>query len=260
MQKRLEPKNKTSWGNVASWYDELLGGVGTYQKELILPNLQRLMGIKEGEMVLDLACGQGFFTREFAKIGAKLTGVDISPELIKIAQTNSPKDIQFLVSPADKLTTIKDGSFDKVTIILALQNIDNMKGVIAESFRVLKTGGKLFLVLNHPAFRVPQKSDWGYDAVKKVQYRRIEKYLTETMFKIDMTPGEKNIKVKKYTTSYHRPLSTYFHVLHQAGFLISDLDEWVSHKKSQVGPKQKIEDTARKEIPLFMYIEAIKTK
>src|SRR4051812_22350284 len=58
------PKN-TSWEPVAEWYGKLLEGEGTYQKELILPNLLRLMDIRRGDAVLDLACGPGFFAREF---------------------------------------------------------------------------------------------------------------------------------------------------------------------------------------------------
>ena len=256
----MEKKDRqTGWGNVAPWYNTLLSSENTYQKEVILPKLLALMQIKKGEVVLDLACGQGFFSRAFAEAGATVTGADISPELIKIAQENSPKNIHFIVASADTLTGIVSGSFTKVSIVLALQNITNLKGTIAECSRVLKPGGKLYVVLNHPTFRVPQKSDWGYDAKKQVQYRRIEKYLTETMLKIEMNPGEKNIKKKIYTTSYHRSLQDYFTTLHQSGFSVSRLEEWISHKKSQAGPKQKIEDVARKEIPLFMCIEAVKS-
>ena len=67
-----KPK-KTSWGKVAEWYSDILEKEeGTYQKDLILPNLLRLTDIKKNETVLDLACGQGFFSREFIKLGAKV--------------------------------------------------------------------------------------------------------------------------------------------------------------------------------------------
>lgn len=251
-------EHKTSWGSVAGWYDKLLSGDGTYQKELILPNLLKLMSIKRGDEILDLACGQGFFAYEFAKAGANLTGADASPELIEIAEKRQVKNTKFIVSNADNLSALKSNSFDKISIILAIQNISNLDGTIRECYRVLKNNGRLYLVLNHPSFRIPQKSDWGMDPKKKVQYRRVEKYLSESMLKIDMNPGEKNPKYKQYTTSFHRPLMTYFSSFNQTGFLVSKLLEWASNKKSQVGPKQKIEDTARKEIPMFMYIEVVK--
>ena len=64
-------KLKTSWGGVAGWYQNLLSGEGTYQKEVILPNLLRLLNIKKGEVILDLGCGPGFFAAEFLKKGLK---------------------------------------------------------------------------------------------------------------------------------------------------------------------------------------------
>ena len=63
-------KNDTSWGGVAGWYHSLLEHEGgTYQKTVILPNILRLLNIARGEAILDLACGQGFFSREFHKKG-----------------------------------------------------------------------------------------------------------------------------------------------------------------------------------------------
>jgi len=255
MPKKTE---KTSWGGVAGWYDDLLKKDYTYQSEVILPGLLKLMEIKKTDNVLDLACGQGFFSRAFAKLGAKVTGVDISSELIEIAKKQDMQNLNYAVSSADNLPFLKDCSFEKISIILALQNIDNLSGVIKECNRLLKPKGKLYIVLNHPAFRVPRKSDWGFDDKFKIQYRRVEKYLSEFMMNIDMNPGEKIQKNKVYTVSFHRPLQSYFRSLNAAGLLVSRFEEWVSNKKSQNGPRQKAEDVARKEIPMFMCIEAIK--
>ena len=253
------PKTETSWGKVADWYDDLLEkGADTYQKELILPNLTRMMDIKKEDSVLDIACGQGFFSREFNKLGADIYGVDISKELIEKAKNNSPENIKYFVLPSDKLISIQDKNFNKVVIVLALQNIEKIKETIKECNRVLKQNGKMYIVLNHPAFRVPKKSDWGYDSKKGVQFRRVEQYLSELMIKIDMNPGEKDLKNKKYTFSFHRPLQSYFKLFKDNNFLVSNLEEWSSHKKSQDGPKKNIEDKARKEIPIFMCIELLK--
>jgi ubiquinone/menaquinone biosynthesis C-methylase UbiE len=258
-RQKKEIKGKdTSWGKVAFWYDELLENKeNTYQKELILPNLLRLMEIKRGEKILDLACGQGFFTREFSKAGAESFGTDISGELIEIARKNSPENIKYYVSPADKLVSILDESMDKVVIVLAIQNIDNFIGTVSECFRVLKKGGKLYIVLNHPAFRIPKKSDWGFDEKTKTQYRIIYQYLSELLVNINMHPSKK-LSEDESTVSFHRPLQSYFKAFFKNGFAVSRLEEWSSHKKSQSGPRQKAEDRARKEIPLFMCIEAVK--
>jgi ubiquinone/menaquinone biosynthesis C-methylase UbiE len=245
----------TSWEGVAGWYDKLLEGEGTYQKELILPNLLRLMELKKGQTVLDLACGQGFFTREFFKQANNVIGVDASKTLIEIAQKNSPAGIAFHVANADALPFIKDRTVDKVAIVLALQNIENATGALRQAARVIKKGGLLYVVLNHPAFRVPQESGWEWDEKEKKQYRRIDKYLSELKVKIQMHPGD---KPSQYTTSFHRPLQYYFKAFNKAGFSVALMEEWNSHKKSQAGPRMEAEDVARKEIPLFLCLIAIK--
>lgn len=244
------PKSKdTSWEKVADWYDRLIEGEGTYQKELILPNLLRLMDIKPADVILDLACGQGFFAREFYKKAKNVIGADASPSLIKIAKENSPKDVRFEVSKAESLGFIKSGSVGKVVIVLALQNMQDANIVLKEVGRVLKKGGELYVVLNHPAFRVPKQSEWGWDEKAKIQYRRVDRYLSELKIPIEMHPGVKNTE---YTTSFHRPLQFYFKGLHKAGFSVVTMEEWNSHRKSEPGPRAEAEDLARKEIPLFL--------
>lgn len=249
--KRLK---STSWGHVADWYHEMLETQpGTYQKEVILPNLLRLLAIKEGETILDLACGQGFFAREFWKQGARVIGVDISKELIALARENSPKGIEFRVGPADDLGFLKDGSVDKITVVLALQNIENVHDVFTECSRVLVPRGRLFVVINHPAFRIPKASSWGWEG-HRVQYRRIDRYLTESKVKIQMHPGD---DPDEYTLSYHRPLQFYFKHLSKNGLYVGRVEEWISNRVSQPGPRAAAENLARREIPLFLFMEAV---
>lgn len=253
----------TSWGKVANWYNELLGNKDSYQKTLILPNLLRLTEIKKGELILDLGCGQGFFSREFARLGAKVIGIDISKELIDIAknhrsnlaikQLNNSQEIEYHVSSADNLSFLKNEAVDKIIIILALQNIKNVSEVLKECDRVSKPKGSIFIVLNHPAFRIPKKSSWGFDDIKKIQYRRIDSYLSESKEEIQMHPGK---KPWEKTISFHRPLQFYFKILKNHGFSVLNLEEWNSPKKSEPGPKAVPEDIARREIPLFLFLQA----
>lgn len=260
------PGAPTSWGGVADWYDGLLGEEDTYQKEVILPNLLRLMAPKAGMHILDLACGQGFFSRALAATGAKVTGVDISPELIEIARAKSPVSKSgvpaFAVSPADHLPRVDGATFDAVLVSLAIQNIENLQGTFDECVRVLKPTGKLFIVMNHPAFRVPKRSGWGWDDATKSQYRRVDAYLSESKEEIVMNPGKEAAGVASAakTVSFHRPLQLYFKKLQKAGFAVSRLEEWNSHKESQPGPRGAEENRIRKEIPMFLCLEGVKLK
>ena len=268
----------TSWNKAAEWYDDLVENRGSYQVELILPNMVRLLDIKKGMTLLDIACGQGLFSRVFADMGARVMGGDAAEALIHIAKAKKGSAIEYHVAPADNIPFVKDKAIDAVTIILSLQNIENIQGVFKEATRVLKPAGRLLMVLNHPAFRIPKASSWGWDpsavsvqaplknsrnaAVKKekpeihgVQYRRVDRYLSESRVEIMMHPGE---NPKEKTVSFHRPFQLYAKHLEKSGFMIARIEEWNSHRKSENGPRKDAEDRARKEFPLFLFIEARK--
>ena len=249
-------KKNTSWGHVADWYKDVVREEGSYQRDLILPNLSRMMGVKKGDKVLDLACGEGLMSRAWRDEGAEVVGVDISPELIAIAKKSSSTDIDFRVSQANDLGFFKEGSFNKTAIVLAIQNIESVAEVFKECSRVLVSKGKFYIIINHPCFRIPKNSSWGFDEEIGVQYRRVDRYLSETKISIDMHPGEKKGET---TVSFHRPLQYYFKLLSKAGFCITRLEEWNSGKNSQPGKRAAAENRARKEIPLFMAIECQKS-
>jgi ubiquinone/menaquinone biosynthesis C-methylase UbiE len=233
-----------------------LNSADTYHEKVILPNLLRLVEPKKGDVILDLACGQGYFTRELNIKGVKMTGVDISKELIAIAEQEST-GITYHVAPADKLTMIEDKSVDKVVIVLAIQNIQHVENVLNEVARILKTEGTFHITMNHPAFRIPKQSSWGYDDTDGVQYRRVDQYIAESKSEIEMHPGMKD---SPKTISFHRPLQYYMKLLGKTGFAVDRFEEWISHKDSDSGPRAKAENRARKEIPLFLYLRAIRTK
>jgi ubiquinone/menaquinone biosynthesis C-methylase UbiE len=253
------PKEPTSWGDVAEWYDRLLGGEDSFQAKVVLPNLERLLAVKPGVRVLDVACGQGFFAHALAAHGAAVTGVDVSDELVSLAKKQSPKGAKgsaaFLVAPSHDLRGVPDASADAAIIVLAIQNIADVKGTFAECARALVRGGRLHLVLNHPAFRVPKGSSWGWDDKARSQYRRVDRYMTEAKVKIQMHPGDAPTVT---TVSFHRPLQFYVKALAKAGFAVTNLEEWVSHRASDSGPRAAEENRARTEIPMFMYLEARK--
>lgn len=253
----------TSWGGVADWYNKHLEkGDDTYHTKVVFPNILRMLGDVTGKRVLDMACGQGIFAEKLRDGGAFVTGVDLGKELIAIAEENSKTvkekgthKVVYHTGSADDLFMLKNGSFDIVVCILALQNIEDLAKTISEARRVLTASGKLFFVLNHPSYRNPKQTYWGYNEADDKQYRRVDEYMSESHVRIDMTPG--STVDKKFTVSFHRPLQVYIKALSKNGLAVTRLEEWVSHRESERGPKKKAEDKARKEIPLFMCIETV---
>ena len=183
----MDKKNDTSWGGVASWYDDYLKDEDTYQAKVIAPNLMRMLNLKEGERVLDVACGQGYFTRLALKDAKDVAGADISKELVAKARAQTP-GATFYVAPAANLNFAKDDTYDAALCVLALQNIEDLQATFKEVRRVLKPGGRFVFVLNHPAFRVLKRSSWGFDEEAKIQYRRVDGYLSSAKISVDMHP------------------------------------------------------------------------
>jgi ubiquinone/menaquinone biosynthesis C-methylase UbiE len=257
-------KKSTSWGNVAEWYDNLLTyDEDSFQAKVILPNLLRRVAPAQknggqAKSILDLACGQGYFTREWVKGGAQVIASDIAAPLIAIAQKEQPLPKKYFVSSADDLSSVESNSQDAVTIVLALQNIQNLAGVCSVAARILKPKGTFYIVLNHPAFRIPKLSSWGWDETQNKQYRRIDSYMSESRTEIDMTPGKIDTQKKQFTISFHRPLQVYVKALAKAGLSVTHLEEWISHKESRPDGRGPEENRIRKEIPMFLLLEATK--
>ena len=244
----------TSWEKSSNWYKKIVGDDGHYfHQTIIFPKIKQLIDFSKINSVLDLACGQGIFERQIDQ-NKEYVGIDISRSLINEASNKSiNKRHQFLVSDVSKDLPLKKDDFDLVTIILALQNIKNINGVIKNASKHLKKGGKFLIILNHPIFRIPRQSAWGVDSQNKIQYRRIERYMSNLEIPISTNPGK--FQKSEITWSFHNPLSKYSQLLFENGFLIEKIEEWVSEKKS-TGPMAKMEDRARNEIPMFMAIVA----
>ena len=251
----------TSWNNVAKWYDRLVGEAGSdYHQNVIFPAALRLLSPKKGEKILDVACGQGAWCRELSNLGCVVTGIDAAQELIALAEKRGPnksteRSPRFMTMDASNLSGFADQSFDAVTCILALQNFDPIQPAIKEMARVLRPGGKVFLALNHPCFRIPRQSGWGFDEKRNLSYRRIDSYLSEQKIPIEMHPSQ---QTKKHTWTFHRPLQTYFQILGTNGLAVSGMEELVSHRQNQPGKNQKAENRSRQEIPLFLALLAVK--
>jgi ubiquinone/menaquinone biosynthesis C-methylase UbiE len=248
----MRKQSNTSWGKVAPWYQKIVGDSGHYyHRHVIFPNIKRLYPPKAGVNVLDVGCGQGVYGR-LLPASTNYTGLDLSKELIAEAKKlDHAKSHEYFVANATQPLPVGRSQYDLAISILALQNMADAQAAITEMIAALKPGGKIALVLNHPAFRIPRQSSWGIDEKNKLEYRRVNRYLSPLEVPINAHPGLKNSPV---TWSYHQPISYYVSALTKSGCALTNFEEWVSDKESQ-GKAGKMENRARAEFPLFLFLE-----
>lgn len=246
----MKKRSSTSWEEVEPWYSSCVGAQGHYyHQSLILPGALRLLSLTPASSLLDIGCGQGVFARALPE-GVAYSGIDASPSLIaKAKKETRRKETEFLVADATKKLPLEKRDFDAALFMLSLQNMERQDLAILQACKHVKSGGHLLLILNHPCFRIPRQSSWGIDEASKLQYRRINRYLSPLKIPIQMNPSQG--EHSRETFSFHHSLSDYAHFLTQQRFAIIGLEEWCSDKKSE-GRLAKMEDRARKEFPLFL--------
>lgn len=251
------PAAGTSWERVAGWYQGHLKHDDFLQRDVVIPGTLALLADAAIDAPhLDIACGEGSFARAFHQAFPRrpFTGIDAAPSLIRNAQTKRLPQSEFFVDDAQALTRVpRDKRFGSASCILALQNIEQPRRVFHALTQRLAPRAPFVFVLNHPCFRQPRQSGWGWDEERKIQYRRVDRYLGEYDMPILAQPG-KDTSIK--TTSFHRPVSAYITELVEAGFTIDAYEEWTSPAVSDSGPRAKAENIARAEIPLFLAIRA----
>lgn len=249
-------KRQTSWQPVNKWYKDITRDKGHYyHQHVVIPGLLKLLRLHQHDSLLDLACGTGVLARAIPK-DVPYAGIDIAKGLIEEAKKQDKNSKHtYTIGDITKPLNLPAQEFSHATCVLALQNVEHFQGVFQNAAKYLQKDGVFIIVINHPMFRIPRQTSWGIDDQSKLQYRKINRYLSPLSIPITAHPG--NEKKSPVTWSFHQPLSTYINGLHEAGFSLTQMEEWSSDKESE-GKMKKMEDRARNEIPLFMTLVAEK--
>jgi 2-polyprenyl-6-hydroxyphenyl methylase/3-demethylubiquinone-9 3-methyltransferase len=100
----------------------------------------------EQPTLLDVGCGGGFLSEEFARAGFAVTGIDPAAETIGVAEQHASASgltIDYRVGAGESLPCV-DASFDCVACCDVLEHVDDLERVVKEVARVLKPGGFFF--------------------------------------------------------------------------------------------------------------------
>lgn len=203
-----------------------------WHRALIDPSVRRVVGPVRGLRVLEVACGNGYLARRFAREGAaEVVGVDRSPMAIRLARrraraTRSPA--RFEVGDASRLR-FAHGTFDLVVANMALMDIRHAARAVSEAARVLVPGGRFVFSINHPCFDIDGRSSWVVEQAMgrdgrptSTVSRKVSGYRAERPVRVPWDLGPREVA---WTPAYHRTLATYARYLRHAGFAIVGLEE-----------------------------------
>lgn len=122
-----------------------------------------LMDLNPDDRVLDLGCGNGWLCRRVAGLapGARVVGVDISPEMVRLARSASSgyANLNFLEGVADRIPC-GDDSFSKVISVESAYYWPDPAASMREIFRVLVQGGSAWILINYYREN-PHAHQWG---------------------------------------------------------------------------------------------------
>jgi len=199
-----------------------------------------------GQKILDLGCGDGGYTRELARRGATVIGLDGSERLVEVARQRAMAnglDIRFVRANASHLEEISSGAFDLVLATMSLMDVEDYEGAIAEAHRVLRHGGGLFMSISHPCFTLAR---WTRNDASGATFFAVDRYFDRISWEDRITS-----KFARPVIRRHRPLEDYMGAPLKMGFVLRDFRE---PSASDQDVKKSTRFWKLKRIPYFLFM------
>jgi SAM-dependent methyltransferase len=236
-------------------YDVYRDLVNTPAFLAFLPGVNGLHGI-------DVGCGEGHNTRAVARLGARMTGVDIAPTFVKNARDEEarvPLGIDYQVASGNALP-FADEVFDFATATMSLMDMSDVSGALREAWRVVCRGGFLQFSILHPCF-VPDRrvahrgADGGVRGVEIAGYYDSEQGQIEEWIFGAAPVQEASAFAPFRIPRFQRTLSDWLNGVTEAGFEIEALSE-PRPDEATVAAHPRLDHT--RVAPFFLHVRARK--
>jgi ubiquinone/menaquinone biosynthesis C-methylase UbiE len=178
-----------------------------------------LLGNISGKKVIDLGCGCGQNAIALAKMGARVTAVDLSPEQIRQGKDLAAEEgvsVEFKPADITDLSFLPDLNFDLAVSACAIAFVENIESVFKEAFRLLKQGGVFVLSDMNPLQYIMDEIDGGVEFNNEYPFDPILMKWSWEFRNIDRAPRFQH---------YVRSISQYINSLVAAGFSVSKILE-----------------------------------
>ncbi len=164
----VEHHVRDTYNRIAETYYQKRNAGDFFLNEYVeMPATLSLLNNIKGQKVLDLGCGPGIYAKILNSRGAKVYGLDISKNMIKIAKSHA-ENANFVVGTAYKLP-YDSNSFDLVLSTFVVGHLEKLDTAFKEINRVLKLGGTFIFSIYNPIL----------DATHPVKGNRVQSFLSD---------------------------------------------------------------------------------
>ena len=218
------------WDRLAGFWDQHLKEGNDFQKRLIMPATDALLGEVRGKTVLDACCGNGNYARVLASRGAEVVAFDGSAAFVECARKRTSPDLPVtyhVIDATDEsaLLALGESRFDAIVCSMALMDLATIDPIFRAARRLIRTGGMFVFSVCHPCFNSPRNNNTAELINENGRLRqrfgvRTEYYISEYE---DLSEGI--INQPEPHPMFHRPISVLLKRAFAAGFVVDAFEE-----------------------------------
>lgn len=252
------------WNRNAAFWDDYMGEQSNdFHNLLVRPAMERLLAVEPGDSVLDIACGNGNFSRFLAGLGARVTAIDGSSGMIERARTRSEGDSEGPVDGASgnesadgasgnksagestgdtagdieyrvidvtdtkELEELGTSAFDAAVSNMAVMDMAEVGPMFSAVRGLLKPGGVFVFSLTHPCFQAPYAVRYAEQVDQDGRMTRKVGIKIERYLTPQPFEGLAIVGQPVPSLIFHRPLSVLLTMCFEAGFVLDGIEERV---------------------------------